>query len=112
MPLWLIFHPPGTFEDTASKRALAEDITKIYTGIGLPPFYVVANFIKLPVADVWVGGEQRSNKPFVRIAIEHIAFHVEKDNAVYDHTWAFELTQTLTHETHAGIPTISTLDLV
>jgi phenylpyruvate tautomerase PptA (4-oxalocrotonate tautomerase family) len=87
MPLWLIFHPPGTFEDTASKRALAEDITKIYTDIGLPPFYVVVNFIKLPVADVWVGGEQ-SNKPFVRIAIEHIAFHVEKDNAVYDRTTA------------------------
>lgn len=34
MPLWLIFHPDGTFEDDASKEALAADITTIYTGVG------------------------------------------------------------------------------
>lgn len=33
MPLWLIFHPDGTFEDDESKEALSTDITKIYTGV-------------------------------------------------------------------------------
>lgn len=88
MPLWLIFHPAGTFEDAASKQALAKDITRIYTGIGLPAFYVVTNFIKLSVADVWVGGEQRSDNPFIRIVIDHIAVRMEKSNAVYDRTTA------------------------
>ena len=88
MPLWLIFHPAGTFEDAASKQALAKDITRIYTGTGLPAFYVVTNFIKLSVADVWVGGEQRSDNPFIRIVIDHIAVRMEKSNAVYDRTTA------------------------
>lgn len=34
MPLWLVFHPEGTFEDKASKGAFASDVTKIYTDIG------------------------------------------------------------------------------
>ncbi|KAJ5392668.1 hypothetical protein N7509_008158 [Penicillium cosmopolitanum] len=76
MPLWLIFHPAGTFEDEASRHALAQDITKIYTRIGLPAFYVVANFIKLQEGQTWVGGELHTRKPFIRIAIEHIAAHI------------------------------------
>lgn len=67
MPLWLVFHPTGTFEDTASKQALTKDITKIYTGIGLPAFYVVVNFMKVPPGDVWVGAERKMENPFIRI---------------------------------------------
>ncbi|CAN9285671.1 unnamed protein product [Alternaria alternata] len=48
MPLWVIYHPEGTFEDDASKEALAADSIKQYTNIGLPAFYIVTNFIKVP----------------------------------------------------------------
>jgi hypothetical protein len=75
MPLWLIFHPPGVFEEVAAKQDLARDVTKIYTNIDLPAFYVVVNFIKLPIENTWVGGEMHTHNPFIRIAIEHIAAH-------------------------------------
>ncbi|KAL2214860.1 putative oxalocrotonate tautomerase [Thermoascus aurantiacus ATCC 26904] len=86
MPLWLIFHPAGIFEDSASKQALAEDITKMYTELGLPAFYVVAKFIKLPAEDIWVGGKQKTDKPFIRVVIKHIAIHVPDDDALYRRT--------------------------
>ncbi|KAL5355944.1 putative oxalocrotonate tautomerase [Aspergillus floccosus] len=80
MPLWLIFHPPNTFEDAASKQALVKDVTKIYTNVGLPPFYVVVNFIRISSEEVWVGGERRTERPFVRIIIDHIAVRIENDD--------------------------------
>ncbi|KAH8655771.1 putative oxalocrotonate tautomerase [Xylariales sp. PMI_506] len=81
MPLWLIYHTDDTFVDEESKGALARDITKFYTDLGLPAFYVVANFIKLGSRDVWVGGETRAGQqPFVRITIDHIAIHVPKED--------------------------------
>jgi hypothetical protein len=83
MPLWLVFHPVGTFDDDASKQALAEDATKIYTESGLPAFYVVVNFIKLPVNDIWVGGRLREDKPFIRISIDHIALRMQNDDEFY-----------------------------
>ncbi|KAJ4987179.1 hypothetical protein SVAN01_07331 [Stagonosporopsis vannaccii] len=87
MPLWLIFHPDGTFEDDASKEALSTDITKIYTSIGLPAFYVVTNFIKMPGNTMWVGGKKISKeKPFIRFAIEHIAVTLPDEDAVYKRT--------------------------
>lgn len=86
MPLWLIFHPTGTFEDDASKQALTKDITAIYTGVGLPAFYVVINFIKLSPEDVWVGGQKRTEKPFVRIVAEHIAVRLEDSDEIYKTT--------------------------
>jgi hypothetical protein len=49
------------------KKALTEDITKIYTGVGLPAFYVVINFMKLPPGDTWVGAENRTEKPLSAI---------------------------------------------
>ncbi|KAH7089276.1 putative oxalocrotonate tautomerase [Paraphoma chrysanthemicola] len=86
MPLWLIFHTEDTFQDVPSKRAVTQDITKIYTSIGLPPFYVVVNFIKMATGDQWIGGEIKSDKPFVRVAIEHIAVNLPNEDAVYDRT--------------------------
>ncbi|KAL5358814.1 putative oxalocrotonate tautomerase [Aspergillus floccosus] len=85
MPLWLIFHPPSIFDDLATKQALTKDITKIYTSINLPPFYVVVNFIKLSTEDVWVGGEMRTKKPFVRIVADHIAVRMEDEDHTYKH---------------------------
>jgi hypothetical protein len=84
MPLWLIFHPDGTFEDDASKEALAVDITKIYTSAGLPAFYVITNFIKMPGNTMLVGGKRLSkDKPFIRVAIEHIAVRLPDEDEVY-----------------------------
>ncbi|KAL1595345.1 hypothetical protein SLS60_010036 [Paraconiothyrium brasiliense] len=84
MPLWLIFHPDGTFEDDASKEALATDVTKIYTSAGLPAFYVVTNFIKMSSNTMLVGGKKLSKaKPFIRIAIEHIAVRLPDEDATY-----------------------------
>ncbi|KAK1985661.1 putative oxalocrotonate tautomerase [Colletotrichum cereale] len=82
MPLWLIFHPDGTFEDDASKEAFSADITKYYTRIGLPAFYVVANFIKMPGNTMWLGGE-KLKKPFIRITIDHIAVNLPNDDKIY-----------------------------
>lgn len=88
MPLWLIYHSDDTLTDEESKAALSEDITKFYTNLGLPAFYVVVQFIKLDGKDMWVGGKPRVNHPFVRITIDHIAIHVPDDDAVYHRTTA------------------------
>ncbi|KAF1922105.1 putative oxalocrotonate tautomerase [Ampelomyces quisqualis] len=76
MPLWIIYHPPSAFTSPETKRSLANEITKIYTGVGLPPFYVNVFFRPMEPADCFVGGEERpsSEKPsFIRLTMEHIA---------------------------------------
>ena len=84
MPLWLVYHPSEVFTDPESKRALAADITAIYTRIGLPAFYVAVNFIQLPADDMFSGGEpQVGKKPFVRISISHVARRMTEDEQVY-----------------------------
>ncbi|KAJ5856489.1 uncharacterized protein N7529_010433 [Penicillium soppii] len=83
MPLWQIYHPVGTYGDPASKISFAEDITKMYTKLGLPAFYVVTNFIPLPNEDILVGGKLRTEKPFIRVVISHIAIKMPNDDAVY-----------------------------
>jgi phenylpyruvate tautomerase PptA (4-oxalocrotonate tautomerase family) len=80
MPLWTIYHPPSTFSSAASKAALVHDITTIYTSAGLPPFYVVVNFITLSPSQTFVGGQlatERSTAPFIRFVIDHLAIHSE-----------------------------------
>ncbi|KAF7538968.1 hypothetical protein G7054_g2553 [Neopestalotiopsis clavispora] len=84
MPLWLIYHTDDTFVDNDSKAALTRDITKFYTNIGLPAFYVVVNFIKLSGSDMWVGAEPRlttsgKTNSFVRITISHVAVRIPDD---------------------------------
>jgi phenylpyruvate tautomerase PptA (4-oxalocrotonate tautomerase family) len=85
MPLWQIYHPPGTFEDNTSKQAFANDITKMYTTLGLPAFYVVTHFYKMDNSNVYLGGRASSEneKPFVRVVITHIAIHVPNADAMY-----------------------------
>jgi phenylpyruvate tautomerase PptA (4-oxalocrotonate tautomerase family) len=70
MPLWTIYHTPGTFSDEG-KSALAKNITDIYTAVGLPRFYVVVVFSETRSADFYVGGEQ--TPVAVRIVVDHIA---------------------------------------
>ncbi|KAH7138672.1 putative oxalocrotonate tautomerase [Dendryphion nanum] len=87
MPLWNIYHPEGTFEDNASKEAFAKDITVFYTNIGLPAFYVVGQFIKLPTNSIVIGGKILDQKtPFVRITIDHIAVRLPNEDQVYKRT--------------------------
>jgi len=82
MPLWLVFHPEGTFPTTESKKALAADITTLYTGGGLPAFYVVVNFITLPHGSIFVGGQTTpAAAPFVRFTVDHLAVHFRDDAA-------------------------------
>ncbi|KAJ5769036.1 hypothetical protein N7520_003595 [Penicillium odoratum] len=85
MPLWQIYHPHGTFEDNASKQAFAADITKMYIELGLPAFYVVAQFHKMDNDDVFIGGKAKTatESPFVRVVINHVAIHVPDADTAY-----------------------------
>ncbi|PCD30389.1 hypothetical protein AU210_010071 [Fusarium oxysporum f. sp. radicis-cucumerinum] len=77
MPLWNIYHTEGAFDSQETRNKLAQDITKIYSNgeNGLPAFYVVVQFIPLPPGHVFVGGEARDEKPFVRLVVQHMAVH-------------------------------------
>lgn len=75
MPLWNIYHTAGVFETQEIRKNLAADITKLYTVSGLPGFYVVIQFIPLPASNVFVAAEARTEKPFVRLTVEHMAVH-------------------------------------
>ncbi|KAJ5190577.1 oxalocrotonate tautomerase [Penicillium cinerascens] len=83
MPLWQIYHPNGTFEDPASKEAFVQDITKMYTDVGLPAFYVVVNFVTVSKGDIFVGGKVPTERPFIRVVITHIAVHAPNEDAAY-----------------------------
>lgn len=85
MPLWQIFHPPGTFQDEASKTALSKDITAYYTGVGMPAFFVVVNFIETKEDNHFVGGEpvRKRGKPFIRIVVAHIHVNLPNNDKAY-----------------------------
>lgn len=85
MPLWQIFHPPNTFQDAASKSALAKDITANYTRIGMPAFYVVVNYIETEEKNMFVGGELAHTRgsPFVRFVITHIHVNMPNEDSAY-----------------------------
>ncbi|KAJ4357862.1 uncharacterized protein N0V89_002439 [Didymosphaeria variabile] len=86
MPLWIIYHPRSTFKSEDEKATLAKDITKIYTAVPLPAFYVNVLFVPLDATSIYVGGVARpsshtaangpgqdSNVPFIRVTIQNIA---------------------------------------
>ena len=92
MPLWHVYHPPTTFTTAASKTALAAAFTKLYTDIGLPPFYVNVYFHQIPATDIYVGGQPQEStepgveplaRPFVRFVGEQIAVRMEDSDEVY-----------------------------
>lgn len=70
MPLWTIYHAPGTFTDE-EKHELASRIADHYEKAGLPRFYVVTVFNETRPSDFYVGGEP--NAVGIRIVIDHIA---------------------------------------
>ena len=92
MPLWHVYHPPTTFTTAASKTALAAAFTKLYTDVGLPPFYVNVYFHQIPATDIYIGGQPQEStepgveplaRPFVRFVGEQIAVRMEDSNEVY-----------------------------
>ncbi|KAK8180481.1 putative oxalocrotonate tautomerase [Phyllosticta capitalensis] len=78
MPRWDIYYAPstGALATPAARQALARAITSIYTGAGLPAFYVVVMYHALEASEFFVGGEPNdgaTKKPFVRLTYEHTA---------------------------------------
>ncbi|MCJ1440782.1 MAG: hypothetical protein MMC23_001268 [Stictis urceolatum] len=71
MPLWRIWHPANVWS-SSDKEALSKAITKLYTDVALPAFYVVVIYSETPAADgVYVGGVKTDK--FVRFSIDQIA---------------------------------------
>ncbi|KAK0615448.1 hypothetical protein DIS24_g11807 [Lasiodiplodia hormozganensis] len=70
MPLWLFTHSAGAFS-AEEKEELAKKITRLYTKIGLPAFYVNTQFFERGPFDIFCGEE--SPKKFTTISIYHVA---------------------------------------
>jgi phenylpyruvate tautomerase PptA (4-oxalocrotonate tautomerase family) len=70
MPRWLIQHSPNTLTPE-EKSQLAQQITQVYVGVGLPAFYVQVHFTEQPAGTSFIGAEQHSN--FVALTIHHLA---------------------------------------
>jgi phenylpyruvate tautomerase PptA (4-oxalocrotonate tautomerase family) len=70
MPLWRIYSHPNSFS-TEQRQGLAQSITKLYTDLGLPAFYVNVLFIDVPEHNFWIGGQQ--TKSMIRFSVEHVA---------------------------------------
>ncbi|EAW12149.1 tautomerase family protein [Aspergillus clavatus NRRL 1] len=70
MPRWLIQHSPNTLTPE-EKATLASEITKIYTRVGLPAFYVQVHYVEMPPSTAFIGGEPHPN--FVALTIFHLA---------------------------------------
>ncbi|KAH7033996.1 putative oxalocrotonate tautomerase [Macrophomina phaseolina] len=80
MPTWKFYHPDNVFMDPDEKQALSQAITDIYTGIGLPAFYVAVLFIPQPPNTIYRGGAAQptlKKPPYIRIMFSHIARHFE-----------------------------------
>ncbi|KFY86916.1 hypothetical protein V500_07308 [Pseudogymnoascus sp. VKM F-4518 (FW-2643)] len=76
MPLWIIHHSAGTLS-VSDKKILAKGITKIYTDVGLPPFYVNTLFKEASPGDIFIGEEP--HKKFATVAIRHIARSIDSE---------------------------------
>lgn len=59
------------------KQALSAKLTRMYSSVGLPSFYVNVLFLETSPDCTYVGGEPQER--FVRICIEHIALHFPSD---------------------------------
>ncbi|EEB89196.1 hypothetical protein MPER_12730 [Moniliophthora perniciosa FA553] len=75
MPFHRYFVPRGLYTPE-EKQALAKALTGVYSRI--PPFYVVINFIEIEDGDFYVGGKSTNN--FVRICVDHLAHHHERED--------------------------------
>ena len=70
MPLWNVYHPVGAYS-AQDKQVFAERITKLYTNIPIPKFYVGIVFQEVAKDSLFIGAEPRND--FVRIRVDHIA---------------------------------------
>jgi phenylpyruvate tautomerase PptA (4-oxalocrotonate tautomerase family) len=70
MPLWIFSHTRDTFTNE-DKQDLVDQITRLYTRIGLPAFYVNVQFFELSSHDIFVGGV--SPPMFTTLSIYHVA---------------------------------------
>jgi hypothetical protein len=90
MPLWRIYHEASVFTDD-QKSSLAKAITKLYTDIRMPPFYVNVIFVPLSASSVYVGGIP--TKKFVRFTIEQFARRFQNDEV--KHIWMDKIDKAL-----------------
>ena len=89
MPLHRIFHPTDAFS-AAEKATLSERITKLYTDVGLPAFYVVVLFIPIEKDSFFVGGQ--STDKFIRIVVQHLARQLPNDQRKAEFSKKYEET--------------------
>ncbi|KAL7919784.1 putative oxalocrotonate tautomerase [Trichoderma austrokoningii] len=84
MPHWLIYHPPTAYQDAESKDSLAKAITANYTKMDMPAFYVVIQFIEVPLTSTYIGAQTRdaSDKPFIRLVATHVAQNYPDNDAI------------------------------
>lgn len=76
MPLWDIVTSANalTKED---KQTIVDGITKIYTKVGLPAFYVVIRFSERSTGDLFVGGKYHPSH--VVLQVYHLARNFASD---------------------------------
>ncbi|KAH8593077.1 putative oxalocrotonate tautomerase [Bisporella sp. PMI_857] len=70
MPKWVFHHTAGSFT-AEEKRRIAQGMTKIYIGVGLPAFYCHTHFIELQPENIYAGGENPS--ALTTVSIYHVA---------------------------------------
>ncbi|KAE8309936.1 hypothetical protein BDV41DRAFT_546450 [Aspergillus transmontanensis] len=70
MPIWSFKSSRGALSEQ-DKTDLVKDITRLYTKVDLPAFFVNVQFVEMGPTEMFVGGESRSN--FVNLSIVHIA---------------------------------------
>ncbi|KAI0174690.1 putative oxalocrotonate tautomerase enzyme-domain-containing protein [Pestalotiopsis sp. NC0098] len=68
MPKWVFHHTVDAFS-AEEKREIAEGMTKIYSSVGLPPFYSNTHFIEFEPENIYCGGVPQ--KSVTTIAIYH-----------------------------------------
>ncbi|ESK83932.1 4-oxalocrotonate tautomerase [Moniliophthora roreri MCA 2997] len=76
MPFYRYFVPRGLYT-LEEKQALAKALADVYSR--LPPFYIAISFIEIEDGDFYVGG--KSSNSFVRICVDHLAYHHEDEAA-------------------------------
>lgn len=70
MPKWVFHHTVDAFS-AEEKRTIAEGMTKLYSSVGLPPFYSNTHFIEFEPENIYCGGVPQ--KSVTTVAIYHVA---------------------------------------
>ncbi|KAI9287271.1 putative oxalocrotonate tautomerase [Umbelopsis sp. AD052] len=70
MPLHRFYYAQGLFS-AQDKQEITDRITKNYTDLNLPAFYVIVVFIEVPEDSIFIGGKRATN--FVRVVSQHLS---------------------------------------